>query len=373
MRITFIDPVDFPYTPETPLEKPLGGIRSAVSYLTVALAARGHQVLLLNRSAAPSTYRGVQTKPLPVRPTADLLDNPDAVVVVNAPNGADLLRNAGVTTCKILWCHHAPDDEEMEPLHQANFRKSWDAFAMVSGWQRGQYAENFHLPEDRMAVLGNAVAPIFETAQPDYRWLNDDGGVKIAYTSTPYRGLHLLLSLTPSLRTRMPALTVSIFSGQSGYALTEEKDPYRIYYDLARALSGVDYRGSIPQADLAAALPGHAALAYPCIFQETACIAAMEAMACGLLPIITDIGALSETVGKFGFVLPNMERRRTAIELLHDYLGYLMAVISEAKRRPEATKERLKQQVSFVRTNYTWAKRAQEWETVLQRLLSQQR
>lgn len=369
MRIAIIDPVEFAYTPQTPFEQPLGGIRSAISYLSIALAARGHQVLLLNNSTEASLHHGVWTKPLRSPPTMEAMEHPDVAVVINAPHGSQTLRAAGVNVPHVFWCHHSTDDTEMEGLKNPKNRDSWTAYAMLSAWQRSRYAEVFGIPMERMSLLGNAISPPFESLTPNLDWLRPDAPLRLAYTSTPYRGLHLVLMMLPALRERLQNARLSVYSGQTGYAVAEEADPYRIYYSLARGLPGVDYYGSIPQAKLAQALPGHAALSYPCIFYETACIAAMESMAAGLLPIVTEIGALPETVGKYGFILPERPQKRAPIQLMEDYLSFFVAVIAESRRNPDATKARIESQIAYVNANYTWRKRAQEWEIFLGQVL----
>ena len=59
MEIMFVDPISWEYSVETPYQKPLGGTQSAVCYLAVELAARGHGVTILNQANTPKSAKGV--------------------------------------------------------------------------------------------------------------------------------------------------------------------------------------------------------------------------------------------------------------------------------------------------------------------------
>src|SRR5580704_5768732 len=84
MKLAFIDKMNWDYDAETPCQRPLGGSQSALCYLTVALAARGHSVVLYTGTASPRVYQGVQCGSYQTL-TREALTNCDAVIVSNGP------------------------------------------------------------------------------------------------------------------------------------------------------------------------------------------------------------------------------------------------------------------------------------------------
>jgi hypothetical protein len=54
--IVFMDATAWPYDPDTPFQRPLGGSQSAACYLAPELVKLGHRVTLANRADEPSWY-----------------------------------------------------------------------------------------------------------------------------------------------------------------------------------------------------------------------------------------------------------------------------------------------------------------------------
>jgi glycosyltransferase involved in cell wall biosynthesis len=365
LRIVFIDVVKWTYSPNTVDERPLGGMQSAVCYLSRALVRAGHDVFWLNRRLRTEVLMGVTCLPLEIDSKAmqRLLANiaPQAIVVVGlAGVGIQIRPLIPVGSPLVLWTGHAHVQPASAALANSEDRDAWDAYVFVGTWQLESYIRCFNLDRSRCIMLGNAVPPAFETLFPPGERIVEAKGEPptVVYTSTPFRGLKELGGLFPRIRARLPAARLKIFSSMSVYQVPEANDPYRDLYERLRGLDGVLYVGSVPQPRLAEELRCAAVLAYPNTFAETSCIAVMEAMAAGCAVVTTDLGALRETTAGFAtLIAPPVESESYREQFVEAVVERLVALT----RDRQATEEALRKQVSFATTAYNWNRRAQQW------------
>jgi glycosyltransferase involved in cell wall biosynthesis len=361
MKICFLDPLEWDYTVETPYKKPMGGTQSGLCYLAAELAKLGHEVSLVNKTTTPGTYLGVACTGMQAGMAVDFLKGQDAIVVINACVGETLRKNIGRGGPKLaLWIHHATDQKTVSFLSQQSERQSWDAFALISDWQANDFVKTFGLERQRIGILRNAISPVFENLSLPKPWFQSGQAPVMAYTSTPFRGLDVLLMAWPSIRKQAPGATLKIYSSMKIY--NKDEEAHEVLYALARDLKGVDYVGSIPQPDLAKALARTSILAYPNTFAETSCIAVMEAMAAGCLVVTSDLGALPETTAGFGILL---KPPSTVMDHAHHYSLAMREVLDGAKKDPVGLADHLKRQVAHVNATYTWKTRAREWDSWL--------
>jgi glycosyltransferase involved in cell wall biosynthesis len=371
MRIAFVDPIDFDFNVETPYREPLGGSQSATCYLAKALARRGHQVYTWTGTAVPGLFRGVRCLQLAKLSSLIPTVTFDAWVILNAPHWGPWFRTCVPASSKIvLWLHHAADQPAVRGLADPSAQHAHDAFVFVSDCQRRQFVATFGILPNRTYVLRNAIAPAFERIFQDDENLCDakDLPPVIAYTSTPFRGLNLLLQLFPRIQARVPGVRLRVFSSMRVYQVSDGDDEreFGFLYEACRTMHNVEYCGSLSQPELARELRNVALLAYPNIFPETSCIVAMEAMAAGCLIVTSDLGALAETTAGFAQLVP---MRPGAAGYGTEFVEAVHADLAAFSSLDRGDVEpRLRRQRSFILDTCTWDRRAREWETWLQRL-----
>lgn len=356
MRVCFIDFANWDYDVSTPLSQPLGGSQSAMCYLAVELAKAGHEVTVVTDA----------TKPGPSQPC-------DVVVVLNAPgHGRDLRAGLPSSTRLILWTQHAANQPVMrlrlaDPAH----RDAWDAIVCVSEWQRNDVVERFGIEPGRVHVIRNAIAPAFENlfaSHADLVAAKDSDTLRLAYTSTPYRGLKLLPGIFSQYREMNPDAALEVYSSMAVYMEDEWQDHYRFgqIYDAVKATDRAELVGSLPQPELAQRLRGAHLLAYPNAFPETSCIAVMEALAAGMRVVTSDLGALPETCEGFAkLVLINIDIDDVNASIAVHNGSQYAAEFVQALMRSTYTTAGLYEQVVHMNQHHTWAIRARQWTEFL--------
>jgi glycosyltransferase involved in cell wall biosynthesis len=295
----------------------------------------------------------------------------DAFVVLNSAGRARALRSALTPKTRlILWTGHAHDQPAMEALHDAADRQAYDGVALVSEWQRQKYVRHFGLAPERTVVLRNGIAPAFQGLFPEGTSILAQKARPpvLVYTSTPYRGLDLLLAAFPQIRQAVPGTTLKIFSSMKVYQIpdSEEQARFGSLYEQCRATEGVEYVGSVSQPEMAAQLRSAAVLAYPNTYPETSCIAVLEAMAAGCGVVTSDRAALPETTAGFARLIPLEGDRET---YLHHFVEATVQVLRQGAG-PEAVEveSHLRRQVTYVNQTSTWSTLAEQWVQWLGRL-----
>jgi glycosyltransferase involved in cell wall biosynthesis len=366
MNWVFIDFIRWDFDVTTPRHQPLGGSQSAMCYLATALARRGQRVTTLTGTTKPREVEGVRCLHYENFPAEVFAPEDTLTVVLNGPG--DVIQAVRPVIPRerpvILWTQHAHDQPAMQSLRDPACVAQWDRIVCISDWQKRMFQEAFKVPLDRLDVLRNAISPLFENMFRDVDHLSKAkaGALRLAYTSTPFRGLDLLLACFPAIRRRHPACRLDIFSSMQVYGQSSSEDGYQAMYDQCRATEGIDYRGSISQSELAKELAGVTMLAYPNTFAETSCIAVMEALAAGLLVVTSDLGALPETCAGWARLVPPAGPDRTREQFAIDFARAADMALHELQADASQFFRQRLAQSQAINDTYTWDVRAAEWE-----------
>ncbi len=365
MNWVFLDFVRIDYDVGTPEERPLGGSQSAMAYLALALARRGLRVTTLTGTSKPRDYRNVRCLRIDDIP-AEVFSPQDTVVVVNC-GPADVIEQVrpAIPERKIvLWTGHAHDQPAVQALRDSASVNKYDRICCVSNWQKSMFHQHLGVPLEKIEVTRNAIAPSFERLFRDETDIirAKSPALRLAYTSTPFRGLEILLACFPAIQKLHPGCQLDVFSSMQVYGRNNEKDQYQSLYDRCRATDGIEYRGAVAQPVLAKELTATSILAYPNTFAETSCIAVMEALAAGMLVVTSDLGALPETCNGFArLVQPINKPQRTAEQFAMDYARNLDQAIRDWKTDHGGLIKKRFEQSEAINATCTWDIRAAEW------------
>ena len=107
---------------------------------------------------------------------------------------------------------------------------------------------------------------------------------------------------------------------------------------------------------------------YPCIFEETFCASALEALACGLHVITTNFGALPETCAEWPVYINYTKN----LELLAASVAGAID-ISANYLHTDVIQNHLDEQQKYYKKFYSWDKKAMEWENFLKGALNVKR
>jgi tetratricopeptide (TPR) repeat protein/glycosyltransferase involved in cell wall biosynthesis len=356
-----------PFRTETPYEQPLGGSESALCYLAEALAGQGQEVFLLNAGGATGISRGVPC--LPLTP-AGLRQLPalDVFVVQNFAGQGRVLRQAlGPQTRLIFWTGHAAIQPGVQPLRDPAERATYDAFVMVSDWQRAQYQDAFELDPGRTMVIPNGISPAFRDLYgPEESIVAAKARPPVvAYTSTPDRGLEWLLEAFPRIRAAVPGVTLEVYTGLRLYGFSESEDraQFGALYQMCRETEGVELVGPVAQPELARRLRRVAVLAYPNTVPETFCIAVREALAAGCAVVTSALGALPETTAGLARLVPFGQDRAAYLDR---FVAETVASLEQITAAESAELERqLRRQVDQINATSCWPALAGHWRSWL--------
>ncbi len=277
-----------PFDGNTTETQPLGGSESSIIYMGRALAHCGHEVQVYANCPNPGIYENVRYAHYHQFFSDYTLQPWDVVIGFRSFDPFLLGR---VAPRMIFWCGDAGNQPALTHFEHAALQQNIDLVFCVSQWHRQSFIEQFFLPAEKVVATRNGFVP---ELLPPYA---SRPATKCAYTSTPFRGLDILLTIFPAIRLHVASAQLDVFSSMQVYGWTaaDDRKAFGALYKAA-GQPGVQWHGSVRQNDLLHRLAQSGLLLYPNTFDETSCIAAIEAQAAGCVVVTSAKAALRETV-----------------------------------------------------------------------------
>lgn len=261
------------------------------------------------------------------------------------------------TKPNILWQKNSHDQPNLRPwfLDKKNHKK-YDWYIFNSHWNYEQFRREFGIPTDKCLVIKNGIDRI-----KPRELQKKDKKVRLIFHPTPWRGLNVMLAVMQLIKN--PNIELDVYSSCDVYgtAFKQMNDHhYTELYNQAKQLPNVNYIGYKPNEYIKENLHKYDMFVYPCIWEETFCISAIEAMSAGLYTITTDLGALYETCAEFSTYVPYQE------DPLNLAANFAYAVEHAAVNlNGEGIQKHLTMQMKYINQYYNWKKIAYSWTNFL--------
>lgn len=250
-----------------------------------------------------------------------------------------------------IWLH----DLQKSEYWFGDRLKRIDKAMVLSEYHRHNVA---FIPDDKIWITRNGINP------EHFDQLVDRNPNKLIYTSSPDRGLEILMQIWEELRRRHPEVELDVFYGWNKtfdalYAGNKGMQQWKSLMMKSLERPGINYKGRVGHKEIATAMMGSNLFTYPSGFCEISCISAMKAQAAGSIPVVTKLAALNETV-QHGWKLESDVFEIDIHKKQDEYLNLLDHALKQNLENERIRKE----MVPWALKKFSWATVSKEWSDV---------
>lgn len=261
---------------------------------------------------------------------------------------------------RVYWLHDLPEDPETNHLHKEASRDKFHKFVFCGQWQYYRYQHALGMPyDDKSTVIETAIDPIkfIEKSKDE---------IRLVYSSTPQRGLALLVPVFEKLAEKYDNIVLDVFSSYKIYGWEDADKQFEPLYDRCRNHPRINYHGFATNDEVRSALQKAHIHAYPSIWTECNSRSVIEAMSAGLLCVHPNFGGLIDTAGGMNFMYQGHHDHNKHANIFYHALDNAIQVVNT-----EQVQNYLQLTKMYADSRYNWSKVTQQWVDMLTQLRMQ--
>ena len=262
----------------------------------------------------------------------------------------------------ILWQQNSFDQPNLAPwFKNTDNHKKYDWYVFNSHWCYEKFRYFFKVPTERCTVIKNAIEN-FPVRKP----YKKGDPIKLIFHPTPWRGLNVILGAMQLIK--HDNITLDVYSSTKIYGddFKDQNDKlYKQLYAQAAELKNVNYKGWHENKYICDHITDYQIFPYSNTWEETSCIAAIEALAAGCHMITTNNGALFETCSEW----PVYVQYDTNYKNMSECFAYAINSVVDYLHLDQC-QQHLDDQQKFYKRFYSWDKRKIEWQSFLEGALN---
>ncbi len=259
---------------------------------------------------------------------------------------------------RIYWLHDLPQDPEAAHLREESSRNRFHQLVYCGNWQMAQYQGILGIPHDgRSCVIETAIDPIPYVAKS-----KDE--VRLIYTSTPQRGLSILIPVFEELAKKYDNIVLDVFSSFKIYGWGDADRQFEDLFERCRNHPKINYHGFAENSVVREHLQRAHILAYPSIWPECNSRSVIEGMSAGAVCVHPNFGGLPDTGGGMSAMYNWDNDVNRHANLFMEVLDKTINIVNS---------DEVQNYLSFVKmyadTRYNWNKFTAQWNGLLNQLL----
>ena len=280
-KILFIDGTPG-HDPHKLYDKPTGGILTSLTHIPKYLVSKGHEVYIQSEYEKEETVDNIHYVS-----AVSSIPKPDIAVFNRNVLPKDYITALKQRGTKIVWWLH--DIVDIRYLKDDAFRLV-DKIVALSQYCKESYSEFYEIPKDKFVVIPNGVdKSIFYPG--DYEKRNQN---LVLMASALIKGWMPVELTYLSLKTFNPDLDLHIYSSQALHG--KENSPAEIGFLKQMIKQGAKVRQPVPQTILADLMRKAWLFLMPNSYPEICSNLLLQAQACGLPVITSNIGSAWEFI-----------------------------------------------------------------------------
>lgn len=262
---------------------------------------------------------------------------------------------------RVFWEHDTASDPEAQFLKTEEGRNKFHKLVFCGNHQFQQFVNFLGVPYDqRSVIIETPIEPITPVVK------KNKNEIRLIYTSTPQRGLEILVPVFEELCKKHDNLVLDVFSSFKIYGWADNDKPFEELFERCRQHPKINYHGFQPNEVVRKALAKADIFTYPSIWQECNSRSLIEAMSAQCLCIHPNYGGLPDTSGGLTTMYQMDQTPNIHAQIFYTIVDQALEII-----RKEETSSYLKFVKAFADARYGWNKIASQWEMLLSVLAQQ--
>lgn len=197
---------------------------------------------------------------------------------------------------RVYWIHDLPEDPECNHLKDLSSQNRFHKIVFAGNWQYNRFLDMLGIaPSEKLAVIDTPFTPL--PADVIAKKKRDDDKIRLIYTSTPQRGLALLVPVFIELAKKYDNIVLDVFSSFEIYGWGHADDQFKDLFDACKNHPQINYHGFQPNEVVREALTQAHFFTYPSVWMECNSRSLIEAMSAGCICIHPNLAGLSDTSG----------------------------------------------------------------------------